>query len=44
MIRIITAHNILKDFFGVFACADIYFLKNRSQKPQIRPKMAISLF
>ena len=26
-----TAHNILKGFF-VFACADILFLKNRSEK------------
>ena len=31
MMRIITAHNILKGFFLVFACADIKFLK----KPQI---------
>ena len=32
MMRIITAHNILKGFFLVFACADIEFLKNRSPK------------
>ena len=31
MMRIITAHNILKGF-SVFACADISFLKNRSPK------------
>ena len=30
--------------FLVFACADISFLKNGLQKPQIWPKMAISLF
>ena len=47
MMRIITAHNILKGFFwyNVFACADILFLKKIGlQKTQIWPKMAISLF
>ena len=44
MMRIITAHNILKVFFLVFACADILFLKIGLQKPQIWPKIAISLF
>ena len=26
------AHDILKDFWGVFSCADILFLKNQSPK------------
>ena len=31
MMRIITAHNILKGFL-IFACADILFLKNSASK------------
>ena len=31
MMRILTAHNIIKGFW-VFSCADIYFSKNQSPK------------
>ena len=37
------AHNIKKIFFVVFSCADIQFLKNRSQKALNWSKMAISV-